>query len=123
MTPLAAQTALWLVLGLTTGLLFAIAMFAVFIVSFAAFDGDTDDIADVEHFIKLTEEARSMVPAGLPLFDREKAAATTAALVRFQAKKDAARHALWASRDGRRFDTAASTATTRDAGHREHRAA
>ena len=79
---------------------FAIVAFALFKVFFAVFDGDADTIADVEHFIELTEEARHLVPGGLPLFDGEKAAATTAALVRFQAKKDEARRALWASRDG-----------------------
>jgi hypothetical protein len=39
-----------------------------------------------------------LVPAGLPLFDSEKAAATTDAIIHFQAKKDEARRALWASR-------------------------
>jgi hypothetical protein len=75
------------VLGLTTGLLFGIAAFALFTVSFTLFDADADDIADVEHFIKLTEEARQMVPRGFPLFDGEKAAATTAALVRLQGEE------------------------------------
>src|SRR5262245_6183499 len=102
MAPLAAQTALWLGIGVTAGVLVALALFALFAVFFAVFDGDDDDIADVQRFIALTEEARSLVPPGLPLFDDEKAAATTAAILRFQAKKDEARRALWASRAGSR---------------------
>jgi hypothetical protein len=69
---------------------------------FAFFDGGADDIADVQRFVKLAEEARRLLPSDLPLFDGDKAAATTAAIVRFQAKKEEARRALWASRDQRR---------------------
>src|SRR5262249_46638535 len=83
------------------GFLFLLAALALCAVALAVFDGAADDVADVQRFIALTEEARSLVPAGLPLFDGEKAAATTAALVRFQAKKDEARRALWTSRNGR----------------------
>jgi hypothetical protein len=100
-TLLAGQTAVWLGLGLAAGLLFALAVWALLAVFFVVFDGDADHVADVQRFIALTEEARSLMPAGLPLFDGEKAAATTAALVRFQEKKDEARRALWASRNGR----------------------
>jgi hypothetical protein len=96
MTLLAAQTALWLGLGLT-GLLLGIAVVAPFAVAFIVFDSDADDIADVQRFIELTEEARRSVPRDLPLFDGEQAAA----IVRFQAKKNDARRALWASRGGR----------------------
>ena len=97
---LADQTTLWLALGVMAVVLLAIVVFALFKVFFAVVGGDADTIADVEHFIELTEEARQMVPRGLPLFHSESGAATTAALVRFQAKKDEARRALWASRDG-----------------------
>jgi hypothetical protein len=68
---------------------------ALLAVALAVFDGDADDVTDVQRFIALTREARSLLSADLPLFDGKKAAATTAALVRFQAKKDEARHALW----------------------------
>jgi hypothetical protein len=98
-TPLAGQTALWL--GLAAGFLFVLATLALLAVALAVFDGSADDVADVQRFIALTEEARSLVPAGLPLFDAEKAAATATALLRFQAKKDEARRALWTSRNGR----------------------
>ena len=99
MTLLAGQMALWL--GLAAGFLFVLTLLPLVAVTLAVFDGDAGDVADVQRFIALTEEARSLVPPGLPLFDAEKAAATTAALVRFQDKKDEARRALWASRDGR----------------------
>jgi len=100
-TLLAGQTALWLGLGLAGGFLLVLTLLPLLAVILAVFDGDAGDIADVQRFIELTEEARSLVPPGLPLFDREQATATTAALVRFQEKKDEARRALWASRDGR----------------------
>lgn len=96
MTLVAAETALWIGLGLT-GLLVGIAVVALFAVAFVVFDSDADDIADVQRFIELTEEARRSVPRDLPLFDGEQAAA----IVRFQAKKDEAGRALWASRGGR----------------------
>ena len=100
MTLFAGQTAVLLGLGLAAGLV-ALAVWALLAVFFVVFDRDADHVADVRRFVALTEEARSPVPAGLPLFDAEKAAATTAALVRFQATKDEARRALWASRNGR----------------------
>ena len=96
MTLLAAQTALWLSLGLAA-LVVAIAL-PLLAVYFAVSDVGADDIADVQRFVELTEEARRLLPPGLPLFDRDKAVATTAAIVAFQAKKEEARRALWASR-------------------------
>jgi len=107
---LAGQTAVWLGLG-AAGLVFALAVWALLAVLFLVFDGDTDHVADLQRFVALTEEARSWVPTGLPLSDGEKAAATTAALVRFQAKKDEARRALWASRNPRSEITSTSKRT------------
>src|SRR5262249_17214618 len=101
MTLLAGQTALWLGLGLAGGFLFVLSLLPLLAVTLAVFDGDAGDVADVQRFIALAEEAPSLVRPGIPLSDAEKAAATTAALVRFQEKKDEARRALWASRDGR----------------------
>jgi hypothetical protein len=98
MTLLAEQTALWLGFGLGMGLLFAITMVALFALYFALFDRGAEDIEDVQRFIELTEEARCLLPPGLPLFEDD----TAAAIIRFQAKKDEARRALWAPRDGRR---------------------
>lgn len=72
------------------------------VVFLAVLGVDADDIADVQRSIELTEEARGLVPSGLPLFDGQRAEATTAAVVRFETKKEQARQALWASRDRRR---------------------
>ena len=101
--------ALWIALGLVA-VLFAIALPLLF-VWFAFLDVGADDIADVQRFIELTEEARGLVPRGLPLVDSRNAAATTAAIVRFQAKKEEARRALWASRDRRRASAMAEHTT------------
>jgi hypothetical protein len=99
MTLFATETTLWLAVGLPA-LVFAVAL-PLLAVYFADPDGRADDVADVQRFIELTEEARRLVPPGLPLFDSDKAATTTAAIVDFQAKKEEARRALWASRDRR----------------------
>ena len=100
MTLLAAQTALWVAIGLVAWV-FAIAL-PLLAVYFAVSDVGADDIADVQRFVELTDEARRLLPPGLPLFDRDKAATTAAAIVHFQAKKEEARRALWASRARRR---------------------
>jgi hypothetical protein len=100
MTLLAGQTALWLALGLAIVVPFAISMAAFIAAFFVVFDGSADNIGEVDRFVRLTDEARRLVPPGLPLLDGDKAAATTAAIVGFQAKKDEARDALWASRNG-----------------------
>src|SRR5262249_5606260 len=90
MALLAGQTALWLGLGLAGGFLFVLTLLPLLALTLVVFDGDADDVADVQRFIALTEEARSLVPAGLPLFDGEKATATRAALVRFHEQEDEA---------------------------------
>jgi hypothetical protein len=95
MALLSTETAVLLAVGLTTALLLAVAVIAMTVVYLALFDGGDDDVADVQRFIELTEQARSLVPPDLPLLDGEKA---SAAIVRFQIKKDDARRALWASR-------------------------
>jgi FAD/FMN-containing dehydrogenase len=104
---LAVQTPVWVGLALATVALWAVAIWALAVLYFAAFDGGDDDIADVQRFIDLTEEARALIPPGLPLFDVEKAAVTTTAIDRFLAKKEEARAALWESRDRRRAEAAA----------------
>jgi hypothetical protein len=102
MTLLGDEATLWLGLGLATVLLVAITVIPLIAIFYAVFDGGADDAADVQRFVELTEDARRLVPPGLPLFDRERAAAVTAGLFQFQAKKDEARRALWASRDRHR---------------------
>ena len=86
----------WIAPGLAA-FVFAIAL-PVFAVYLTVSDAGADDIADVQRFTELTEEARGLVPPGLPLLDSQKAEATTAAIVRFQAKKEEARRALSGSR-------------------------
>lgn len=102
MTVLAGETAVWVAFGLAVVAPFAIALFVGVAGLFVAFEGSAGNIGEVQRFIELTDEARGLVPAGLPLLDRDNAAATTAAIVDFQAKKDEARRALWASRNGHR---------------------
>jgi hypothetical protein len=94
----AGQTTVVIVFSVITGLALVITTVGFAWVFFAAFDDFERNVRDVQRFVELTEEARSLVPAGLPLFDREKAAATTASIGRFLAKKDEARRALWQPR-------------------------
>jgi hypothetical protein len=88
---LSAAQGILLGVGLATALLFAAGTWVVGVVFFAVFDAGEDDAADVQRFVALTEEARGLVPPGLPLFDADKSAATTEAIERFRAKKDEAR--------------------------------
>jgi hypothetical protein len=92
---LVAQTSVVIVLSAITGLVFALATAGAIWVFFKVFGDYEGNIRDVQRFIELTNEARSLVPPGLPLLDRERAAATADAIGRFQAKKDEARRALW----------------------------
>jgi hypothetical protein len=115
MTLLATQTALWLGLGLgLVALVFALAL-PLFALCFVVFDGGADDVADVQRFVELTEDARRSLPQGLSLFDTDKAQAATAAIARFQAKKEEARRALWASREHRRAVEIAERTTAHQA--------
>jgi hypothetical protein len=104
MTPLAVDTSFWIAVAPAVGLLFALAVIVLFAVYLAAFDGGADDIAEVQRFIQLTEEARRVMPRGLSLLDGEDGATAATAIARFQAKKDEARCALWPWRDGNRTD-------------------
>jgi hypothetical protein len=104
---LAVQTAVWLMLGIATGLVAAITVLAVVAVYLAVIEGGTP-VADVQRFKDLTEEARRLASPSSAPPDGDTAAATTAAIVRFRAKKDEARRALWASRDAQRAAAAGS---------------
>jgi hypothetical protein len=101
MTLFAGQLALWLSLGISGALLVVITAVALFVGYYAVFQDPDEDIADVQRFIELTDDARRLVTPGLPLFDRDKAAAASAAIGRFQTKKAEARRALWASQSRR----------------------
>jgi hypothetical protein len=92
---LVAQTSVVIVLSAITGLVFALATAGAIWVFFKVFGDYEGNVRDVQRFIELTNQARSFVPPGLPLLDRERAAATADAIGRFQAKKDEARRALW----------------------------
>jgi hypothetical protein len=105
---LVAQVSVVIALSAITALVFAVATAGAIWVSFKVFDDYEGNVRDVERFIELTNEARSLVPPGLPLLNPEQAAATTDAIGRFQAKKDEARRALWQPRT--RQDEPASTA-------------
>jgi hypothetical protein len=104
---LALQTAVWLTLGIATAVFAAITLLAVVAVYLAVIEGGTP-VADVQRFKDLTEEARRLASPS----DGDTAAYTTAAIGRFQAKKDEARRALWASRDAER---SAAAGVARDA--------
>jgi hypothetical protein len=105
---LAAQLAVWLTLGIATGLLAAISALAVVAGYLAVIEGGAG-VAEVQRFKDLTEEARRLASPS----DGETAAYTTAAIGAFQAKKDEARRALWASRDAQRAAAAAHSTTSR----------
>jgi hypothetical protein len=92
---LVAQASVVIVLSAVAGLVFAVATAGAIWVFIKVFDDYEGTVRDVQRFIELTDEARSLVPSGLPLLDPERAAATTDAIGRFQAKKDDARRALW----------------------------
>jgi hypothetical protein len=100
---LAAQLAVWLTLGIATGLLAAISALAVVAGYLAVIEGGAG-VAEVQRFKDLPEEARRLASPS----DGETAAYTTAAIGAFQAKKDEARRALWASRDAQRAAAAGS---------------
>jgi hypothetical protein len=105
----AAHATLVVVLSAITGLVLLLGTAVVAWVFFTAFGDYESNVRDVQRFIELTEEARSLLPEGLPLLDPEKAAATTAAIGRFSAKKEEARRALWQPRTRRVESTAPAT--------------
>jgi hypothetical protein len=90
---------LWVALGLVAFFAIALPLVALYL---AIADWSADEIGGVERFVELTEEARGSLPPGLPLLDSDKEAATTDAIVRFQAKKEEARRALRAASKGTR---------------------
>jgi hypothetical protein len=114
---LVAQASVVIVFSAITGLVFALATAGAIWVFIKLFDDYDGNVRDVQRFIELTDEARSLVPSGLPLLDQERAAATTDAIGHFQAKKDEARRALWHPLT-RQSETA--TATRRERSARPH---
>jgi hypothetical protein len=94
----ATETTVVIVFTAITALTLALTTLFAGWIFFAVFAGDEETIRDVQRFNELTDEARRLLPSGLPLLDPERATETSAAIVRFQAKKDEARKALWQSR-------------------------
>jgi hypothetical protein len=105
----ASEATVLIVFGAISGLALLLTTVAVVWVFYTAFDDYEGSVRDVQRFIKLTDEARSLVPNGLPLFDQERAAATTTAIGRFSARKDEARRALWQPRAKREEATISAT--------------
>jgi hypothetical protein len=99
--PLVAQANVVIVFSAITGLVLALTTAGAIWVFFKVFDDYERNVRDVQRFIELTDEARSLVPPGLPLLHPERAAATADAIGRFQAKKHEARQALWQPRSRR----------------------
>jgi hypothetical protein len=93
------SSGLWVALGLVAFFAIALPLLAVYL---AVADWGADEIADVERFVELTDAARRSLPPGLPLLESDREAATTDAIVHFQAKKEEARRALWAASEGKR---------------------
>jgi hypothetical protein len=88
----ATETTVVIVFSAVTALALALTTLFVTWIFFAVFEGGEESVRDVQRFIELTDEARALLPSGLP------PAETSAAIVHFQAKKDEARKALWQSR-------------------------
>ncbi|HEY7693708.1 MAG TPA: hypothetical protein VH816_15335 [Gaiellaceae bacterium] len=61
--------------------------------------GEGDPVADVQRYRELTEAAHRLIPPGPALSDPE--GETSAAIGRFLAEKEQARHELWASSSSR----------------------
>ncbi len=94
----ASDTTVLIVFSAVTALTLALTTLFVAWIFLAVFEGGEESVRNVQRFIELTDEARALLPSGLPLFDPDGAAETSAAIVHFQAKKDEARKALWQSR-------------------------
>src|SRR6266536_1117674 len=97
----ATEITVVVVFGAVVTLMLALTTLFVGLVFFAVFDDGDDSVRDVRRFIELSEEARALLPHGLPLLDPEGATEVSGAIVLFQAKKDEARKALWQSRERR----------------------
>jgi hypothetical protein len=92
----ASETTVLIAVGAATALVFALGTLIVVAAVFAVFDGSEEAVRDVQRFVELTEEARSLLPRGPALADPNGEA--SAAIGRFLSKKEEARRALWGSR-------------------------
>jgi hypothetical protein len=94
----ASETTVVIALSAASMLAIAITALIVGVAFFAVFDGGEEAACDVQRFVELTEEARSLLAGGPVLSDPD--GETSAAIGRFRAKKEEARLALWKSRQG-----------------------
>jgi hypothetical protein len=92
----ASETTVLIAVGAAIALVFALGTLIVIVAVFAVFDGSEEAVRDVQRFVELTEEARSLLPSGPALADPNGEA--SAAIGRFLSKKEEARRALWGSR-------------------------
>jgi len=86
----ASETTIVVIIVSAVGALLTTAI--VIAVFFVAFEPEEDSVKDVHQFVQLTEEARSLLAHGHGSGDPG-----VSDIARFQAKKDEARKALWAS--------------------------
>lgn len=112
MTPLVGEMTLGLWLGLAAAIVFLAVLptLAVFALYYAAFEDEDKHVADVQRFIALRAEARSLMSPGLPLLDDDRMAAATNEIGRFQAKRDEAHRALSPLGDPSQAETAQTPA-------------
>jgi hypothetical protein len=101
----ASETTVVIALSAASALAIALTTLIVGVMFFAVFDGE-ETVHDVQRFVELTEEARSLLPGGPLLHDPD--GETSAAIGRFLAKKEEARRALWESRQTRLHEQAAA---------------
>ena len=91
-----SETTVLIAVSVATALVFALGTLIVVAVAFAVFAGGEEAVRDVQRFVELTEEARSLLPSGPALADPN--GETSAAIGTFLSKKEEARRALWGSR-------------------------
>jgi hypothetical protein len=101
----ASETTVVIALSAASALAIALTTLIVGVMFFAVFDGE-ETVHDVQRFVELTEEARSLLPGRPLLHDPD--GETSAAIGRFLAKKEEARRVLWESRRTRLQEQAAA---------------
>jgi len=99
MTELASDTTVVIVFSAVMTAAIALTTLLACVVFFWTFDRSEDQVGDVQRFLDLTAEARSLLGNGPVLSDPH--GETSAAIERFKAKKEEARRALWQSRASR----------------------
>jgi hypothetical protein len=82
-----SETTLLIIASAAGAFAFVLTTALVVLVFFVAFEPGEDCFNDVQRFVELTEEARSLLANGSDARD----------VARFQAKKEEARQALWES--------------------------